>query len=106
MSVSADAQRAVVGWYRVLSRPSPGPGLLRLRGLDPGASYRVAVWPESDDALTRANSLVRNGDELMAVGLFLDDESRESARRGDFQARLFDLRAVGRVPGSAPGAGG
>jgi hypothetical protein len=84
----------VVGWYRVLSRPSPGPGLLRLRGLDPGLRYRVAVWPESDDALARANSLVRGGDELLSVGLFLDDEARESARRGDFQARLFDLEVV------------
>jgi alpha-galactosidase len=94
MSVSDDARRAVVGWYRTLSRPVPGPGLLRLRGLDPSARYRVTIWPSAEDALVRANTLVRGGDDLMRVGLLLDDDARESATRGDFQARLFDLQAV------------
>jgi alpha-galactosidase len=94
MSVGEGARRAVVGWYRVLSRPQPGPGLLRLRGLDPAAAYRVTVWPPSGDTLERMNSLVRGGDELMRVGLFLDDDARESGERGDFQARIFDLEAV------------
>jgi hypothetical protein len=30
----------------------------------------------------------------MAVGLFLDDDPWEAQTRGDFQARLFELRAV------------
>ena len=65
-----------------------------LRGLDPAARYRVRVWPETIDTLVRRNTLIRGGDELMAVGLFLDDDARESATRGDFQARLFELEAT------------
>ena len=38
-SVSDDPTHAVVGWYRVLSRPEPGPRSVRLRGLDPDAPY-------------------------------------------------------------------
>jgi alpha-galactosidase len=91
MVVADDRGHALVGWYRTLSLPLPGPSLLRLRGLDPEASYRVTVWPEADDALTGANELVRGGDELMRVGLFLDDRARESQLRGDFQARIFEL---------------
>ncbi|MBX3031604.1 MAG: alpha-galactosidase [Chloroflexi bacterium] len=94
MCVSDDAHHAVVGWYRVLSRPVPGPSAVRLRGLDPARRYQVRVWPETDDTLVRRNSLVRGGDELMTVGLFLDDEPREAGVRGDFQARLFELEAV------------
>jgi len=30
----------------------------------------------------------------MSAGLFLDDGARESAIRGDFQARLFELEAI------------
>jgi len=93
MSVSDDARHAVVGWYRVLSRPVPGPTAVPLRGLDPALRYRVSVWPDAADTLVRRNALVRGGDELMAVGLFLDDDARESGTRGDFQARLFELEA-------------
>jgi alpha-galactosidase len=94
MCVSDDARHAVVGWYRVLSRPVPGPSTVRLRGLDPTRRYRVRVWPPAQDTLVARNELVRGGDELMAVGLFLDDEPREAGVRGDFQARLFELEAV------------
>ncbi len=94
MTVSDDAQHAVVGWYRALSRPVPGPRSVRLRGLDPAARYRVRVWPAAEDALVRRNALVRGGDELMSAGLFIDDVPRESAMRGDFQARLFELERV------------
>ena len=92
MCVSDDATRAVVGWYRVLSRPVPGPRSVRLRGLDPDARYRVRVWPAVEDTLVARNTQVRGGDDLMSVGLFLDDVARESAMRGDFQARLFEAR--------------
>jgi alpha-galactosidase len=95
MSVSADARRAVVGWYRVLARPEPGPDRLRLRGLDPAAAYRVAVWPESDTHHAALNAGTRGGDELMAVGLLLGGDRAEAARSGDFVGRLFDLEAVG-----------
>ena len=94
MTVTDDARHAVVGWYRVLSRPVPGPRSVRLRGLDPDARYRVRVWPAADDTLVRRNALVRGGDELMSAGLFIDDGARESAVRGDFQARLFELEAM------------
>ncbi|MFN8520313.1 MAG: alpha-galactosidase [Chloroflexota bacterium] len=94
MSVSDDARHAVVGWYRTLSRPVPGPWALPLRGLDAALRYRVRVWPATADTLVRRNEWVRGGDELMAVGLFLDDDARESGVRGDFQARLFELEAV------------
>jgi alpha-galactosidase len=94
MCVSEDARHAVVGWYRALSRPVPGPLSVPLRGLDPSARYRVVVWPDAADTLGVRNGLVRGGDELMTVGLFLDDAAREAGRRGDFQARLFELEAV------------
>jgi alpha-galactosidase len=94
MTVSADARQALVGWYRTLSRALPGPSLLRLRGLDPEARYRVTLWPEADDWVSRANLMERGGDELMSRGLFLDDHAWESQARGDFQARIFELEIV------------
>jgi alpha-galactosidase len=94
MVVADDRAQALVGWYRTLSVPLPGPSLLRLRGLDPEARYRISVWPEADDALTRKNELERGGDELMSQGLFLDDAAWESQGRGDYQARVFELVEV------------
>lgn len=91
MTVSADTHRAIVGCYQVLNRPSAGPGRLRLRGLDPAASYRVSVWPSRGDGVERANAFVRGGDELMSIGLFLGAAREETATRGDFWARLFVL---------------
>jgi alpha-galactosidase len=91
MTVADDGRRALVGWYRVLAHALPGPSLLPLRGLDPAAHYRVSLWPPGDDALARANTLVRGGDELMAVGLLLDDHAWEAQGRGDYQARIFEL---------------
>ena len=88
------AGHALVGWYRTLSRPLPGPGLLRVRGLDPNACYAVSVWPDGDEWVVRANTLERGGDELMRQGLFLDDRAKESPLRGDFQGWIFELRRV------------
>jgi alpha-galactosidase len=93
MTVSADRRHALAGWYRVLARPEPGPATLRLRGLDPAATYRVAVWPD-DERLARLNAVPRGGDDLMANGLILDDDRRSAPQRGDFQARLFELVAT------------
>jgi alpha-galactosidase len=93
MAVADDRRRAVAGYYQVLNHPVPGPGRLRLRGLDPAATYRVTVWPAIDDELSRANTLARGGDDLMRVGLILDATRDEGARRGDFWARLFVLEA-------------
>jgi alpha-galactosidase len=94
MVVSDDLRRAIVGWYRVLSHTVPGPAWLRLRGLDPASRYRVSVWPAAADALVASNALERGGDDLMQVGLLLDDRAWEAQARGDFQARIFELIAV------------
>ena len=55
MALSDDARSGIVGYYRVLNRPVPGPDRLRLRGLDRRLSYRVSVWPAGSDGLARAN---------------------------------------------------
>jgi alpha-galactosidase len=94
MAVADDQSRAVVGFYRVLNRPAPGPDRLRLRGLDPERDYRISMWPAGDDALGRANALVRRGDDLEATGLVIDLERHEAAALGDFWARLFVLQVV------------
>ncbi len=93
MAVSSDARAAAVGYYRALNAPNPGPDRLRLRGLDPQATYRVSVWPAAGDPVAGDNTLMRGGDELMHVGLFLDAGRWESGRRGDFWARVFVLEA-------------
>jgi alpha-galactosidase len=93
--VSADRKRAVAGHYLSLNRPNPGPSRLRLRGLDPEASYQVTPRPGGDDAVGQANLGVRGGDELMRFGLLVGPEDSSATRsRGDFVARLFDLEAV------------
>jgi alpha-galactosidase len=94
MSVGADRRRAIVGLYRVLNRPVPGPDRLRLRGLDPDARYRVSLWPATGDALERANAIDRGGDDLMSVGLLLATGRDDAAARGDFWSRLFVLEVV------------
>jgi alpha-galactosidase len=96
MTVADDRRRALVGWYRTLSHALPGPSLLPLRGLDPATRYSVTIWPEADDWISRANVMDRGGDELMSTGLFLDDHAWEAQERGDFQARIFELQAVGK----------
>jgi alpha-galactosidase len=94
MVVSDDRLRAVVGHYRVLNRPVPGPDRLRLRGLDPSLRYRVSSWPSTADAIEPVNRAVRGGDDLMTVGLFVESPNpRDAQVRGDFEARLFDVLA-------------
>jgi alpha-galactosidase len=94
MCVSDDARHAVAGFYQALSRPAAGVERLRLRGLDAAMDYRVTVWPEVDDNVTRANTLVRRGDDLMQAGLLLGASTDETVARGDFWARLFVLEAA------------
>jgi len=102
MVVDAGGSHAVAAFYRVLAQPIPVRSRLRLRGLDPDATYRVTTWLESFEA--PAATWDRAGDELLAVGIGLEppdlplppDESFDGSRlvRGDFQARLFELRRV------------
>jgi len=94
MTVADDRRRAVVGWYRILNRPEPGPDWIRLRGLDPAALYRVTPWPSSGNAAASHDALVRGGDDLMGAGISVASNRRETAERGDFQSRLFALEAV------------
>jgi hypothetical protein len=73
----------------------PAADRLRLRGLDPAKVYRVTGWPDDDaDALFRANSGLRGGDELMEVGLSLRADRHEADAWGDFKSWLFVLEAV------------
>ena len=95
MSVSDDARHAVVGWYRVLSRPEPGLAIGAAARPGPGAhATGCACGRRRTTPWSRRNASVRGGDDLMRAGLFLDDGARESAVRGDFQARLFELEAI------------
>jgi alpha-galactosidase len=98
MVVAPDRLRAIVGWYRVLNRPVPGPLRVRLRGLDPAARYRIALWPEPDDDSVLDGVGVRGGDELLEAGLIPGPFLRESAGLGDFAARLFILEAIAGGP--------
>jgi alpha-galactosidase len=91
MTISGDGARAIVGWYEVLNRPEAPAARLRLRGLDPGASYRVSTWPFADDEVGRLNAGMRGGDELMSVGLFLGVSRATRSARGDFWSTLFVL---------------
>jgi len=94
MVASADRRRAVVGMYRILGRPDPGPERLRLHGLDPEATYVVTGWPASGDRLVQANTGERSGAELTGAGLVLDLERWATVARGDFWAQLFVLEAT------------
>jgi alpha-galactosidase len=94
MVAADDGSRAIVGIYQLLARPSPEGHRVRLRGLDATATYRVTVWPDSDEPLVGRSIGERTGTELLAIGLVLDLDRRDTARLGDFWARLFVLERV------------
>ncbi len=98
MVVDAAADHAIVGHYRVLAHPMPVRNRLRLRGLDPSATYRVTLW--GSDFSGPGPAIERAGDELMAVGIGIDppDPLPQGAEfdgirliYGDFNARLLEL---------------
>jgi alpha-galactosidase len=93
MVVSEDRRRAVVGYYRILGQPDPGPVRLRLRGLDAGATYEVTPWPADGVNLVREPAGERSGAELIAAGFTLELGRDETMTRGDFWARVFVLDA-------------
>jgi alpha-galactosidase len=93
MTVADDMRSAVVGYYKILSRPNPGSQRLRLRGLDPNATYRVSTWPSANVDGGPPSAIDLGGDELMAAGLVFAG-SRESATQGDFLALVCVLEAV------------
>ena len=90
MAVAPGKRSAIVGYYQILSRVNAGPRRLRVRGLDPSATYRVSVWPESAAAVR--DGLRIRGDALMTGGLIIET-LREPAAMGDFHARLYVLEA-------------
>jgi alpha-galactosidase len=92
MVVSDDLHRAVVGFYQVLSRPAAPRNRLRLRELDPAATYLISEWAPVETS-GRASASARGGDDLMNAGLLLDGPRASGAARGDFWARLFVLQA-------------
>jgi alpha-galactosidase len=94
MVVSKNSREALVGYYRVLNRPVAPMSTLRLRGLDPKASYRVSTWPAGADAASRYNTGIRGGDELMGAGLLLGGDGWDAGKQGDFWSRLFVIEAV------------
>ncbi|HEV8699172.1 MAG TPA: GH36 C-terminal domain-containing protein, partial [Candidatus Limnocylindrales bacterium] len=98
MVASGDGGHAIVGHFRTLARPGPVRDRLRLRGLDPGATYRISCWTDGFSEPT--GTIERFGDELMSIGLGIEPPDPmppgaglDGARliRGDFQARLFEL---------------
>ncbi len=100
MVASDDGARAVVAHYRILHRPWPLRDRLALRGLDANARYAVSAWESFEAPMA---TIERGGDELMAAGLGIEPPDPLPAGafsdghrrvRGDFQARLFDLRRV------------
>lgn len=79
--VSKDRSEAVVSYFRSLSSFSDSQPMLRLRGLDASAVYRVTEIREG--APNRGE--VRGGDELMGYGLIVPP------LRGDFRCCLWKL---------------
>ncbi|GHV87208.1 alpha-galactosidase [Spirochaetia bacterium] len=90
---SAAGDKAIVGYYRLLGKPNPGPFRLPLKDLNPVATYKVSIWEEGgyaeQDKLR--NCGLRGGDELMGAGLFLNSDMRAAVKTGDFFSELFLL---------------
>ena len=98
MTAADDARAAVVAYYSILNRPNHGPRRLKLRGLDPSASYRVTIRSaeaaaEAEDDAPATSPNVIGGDVLMAAGLVID-AARMSPTQGDFSARLYVLESI------------
>ena len=82
MVVSKDRREALVGAFRVLAIPNPGPDVVRLRGLDPSLDY---VIEQTGERL--------GGDRLMNVGIDLSRYGMPP--QGDFRSVVLHIRAVG-----------
>lgn len=85
MTVDADAEHALVGWYQVLSRPNEPYLRLKLTALEPEGIYYVE---ELDSCYS--------GSELMHIGLLLtpplpEDLNFNVMEKRDFASRLFTL---------------
>ncbi|MCX7949969.1 MAG: alpha-galactosidase [Treponemataceae bacterium] len=100
MSVSEERDRAVVLRFQVLAQPNPPMVRLPLRGLAEDRLYRVRVYPArplptawGQEAALRNNEGLRQGDELMRIGLLFGGDGWAGTGRGDFAAWLVTLEA-------------
>ncbi len=88
MVVSPDQSEAIVAFYEVLGRPNPGFRELKLRGLDPDRTYRIA-----------GAGYEARGDELMFIGHKLAPAYTGTSidgviESGDFTSQLFTLKSI------------
>ena len=74
--VSKDKRESLVTWIQVLCGPGRQSHMVRLKGLDPLARYRVEGAGEE---------VALSGDCLMYAGLRIPD------RKGDFVGAMFHL---------------
>ncbi|WP_246061951.1 GH36 C-terminal domain-containing protein [Paenibacillus oralis] len=73
MVISKDRNRAIVGYYRTLTEVNVGYKRLKLAGLDGDKKYRI----------TNAGKRDYYGDELMAIGILLNDSTS-----GDYLSKV------------------
>lgn len=80
MFVSEDKTEALVFFFRVLAKPNPASGMLRLKGLDECLTYTV----KGSDGIVGTY----RGDRLMQAGLMIPQLA------GDYASTWFRLTAV------------
>lgn len=87
MSVSEDKKTAIVGWYRVLNGINLPYSRIKLQGLNDDFCYEI-------ENTTRQYF----GDELMNIGLIINDPSAGQVQNGgptscDFDSKIYVLKA-------------
>lgn len=88
MVVSEDKETAIVGWYRVLNGINLPYSRIYLQGLNPDFCYQQSIDGKS-----------YFGDELMNIGLAIDDPSAgqpygDMATSCDFDSKVYVLKAI------------
>lgn len=88
MVVSEDKETAIVGWYRVLNGINLPYSRIYLQGLNPDFCYQQSIDGKS-----------YFGDELMNIGLVIDDPSAgqpygDMATSCDFDSKVYVLKAT------------
>ncbi|MBU9711598.1 alpha-galactosidase [Evansella tamaricis] len=81
--VAEDKSKAIVGYYKVLNVPNDSWKRLKLQGLDPNKQYSLNGNP----------SRIHYGDELMQVGIIIEDKDF-CANAGDFSSAIFVLKEI------------
>lgn len=90
MVVSEDQKEAIVGYYKVLSKPNDKYYRIKLVGLDPKRLYFI-----------NERETLHYGDELMNVGIILGEDYTDRAgefwskeKTNDFNSTMFTIREV------------